>query len=318
MTAQKKTNSGIPTLEIRLFGRFEILRDGEPIPDEAWGRRKTKTLLKVLLTEPGRVFTQDQLIDALFGGENVESATENLYGRVSQLRRALEPKLKRGTDSAFILRKGQGYCFQVSDVCKIDLVIFVQSTQQAFALVEQEKSIAAVEAFEMALHHYRGDLLPEERYEDWAEIRRGELRSQSLEALEQLSNCYASIDRARQAISCCQRILAEEPYRESVIRKLMTYQYAAGHRGRALRTYEEGEKALREHLDVAPESATRALYESLKKRGEEATGLDERRLAVIPFVNVGSDPANDYLADGMTEALIYTLSQVTGLDVGNV
>ena len=38
----------IPKLEIKLLGRFEVLRDAKPIPEEAWGRQKTKTLLKVL------------------------------------------------------------------------------------------------------------------------------------------------------------------------------------------------------------------------------------------------------------------------------
>ena len=57
-------------LTIKRFGHFDLLRSEEPITDEAWGRRKAKTLLKVLLTEPGRVFTHDQLIEALFEGKN--------------------------------------------------------------------------------------------------------------------------------------------------------------------------------------------------------------------------------------------------------
>ena len=122
MSVASSEKAGPPRLEIKLLGRFEVLRDGQPIPEEDWGRRKTKTLLKVLLTEPGRVFTQDELIDALFGGENVEKATENIYGRVSQLRRALEPGLQRGVDSTFIVRKGQGYRFDVDSPCRIDTV----------------------------------------------------------------------------------------------------------------------------------------------------------------------------------------------------
>ena len=101
----------IPKLEIKLLGRFEAVRDGESIHEEAWGRRKTKTLLKVRLNDPGHLFTQDQLIDALFEGEDVDKATKNLCGRISQLRLALEPTLERGSDSAFVHREGQGYSF---------------------------------------------------------------------------------------------------------------------------------------------------------------------------------------------------------------
>jgi serine/threonine-protein kinase len=38
-------------------------------------------------------------------------------------------------------------------------------------------------------------------------------------------------------------------------------------------------------------------------------------LAVLPFENVGADPNTEYLADGMTETIINTLSQLSGLTV---
>lgn len=40
-----------------------------------------------------------------------------------------------------------------------------------------------------------------------------------------------------------------------------------------------------------------------------------RTLAVLPFVNVNSDPALDYLADGVTESIINSLSQLSPLRV---
>ena len=163
MSAQKKTESSIPTLEIKLLGRFEVLRDGESIPEEAWGRRKTKTLLKVLLTEPGRAFTQDQLIDALFGGENVDSSLENLYGRVSQLRRALEPDLKRGADSAFILREGHGYSFDVVACSDLDTIAFKQGLDDSQSLVEEKDWTAAAARLEEVTALYQGEFLAEDR-----------------------------------------------------------------------------------------------------------------------------------------------------------
>jgi DNA-binding SARP family transcriptional activator len=56
---------------LRVLGAFEVVLDGVVIPEDAWPRRKTRSLLKVLLTAPGDVFTVDQLIDALLPNPKV-------------------------------------------------------------------------------------------------------------------------------------------------------------------------------------------------------------------------------------------------------
>jgi adenylate cyclase len=43
--------------------------------------------------------------------------------------------------------------------------------------------------------------------------------------------------------------------------------------------------------------------------------LDKKRIAVLPFTNISSDPNDEYFADGMTEELISTISQIGDLTV---
>ncbi len=45
------------------------------------------------------------------------------------------------------------------------------------------------------------------------------------------------------------------------------------------------------------------------------TTIKKVRLAVLPFENLSSDPKHDYFADGMTDALITELAQISGLRV---
>lgn len=45
------------------------------------------------------------------------------------------------------------------------------------------------------------------------------------------------------------------------------------------------------------------------------TTINKVRLAVLPFENLSSDPKHDYFADGMTDALITELAQISGLRV---
>jgi TolB-like protein/Tfp pilus assembly protein PilF/DNA-binding winged helix-turn-helix (wHTH) protein len=311
MAAPREKKTTLPQLTIKLLGRFEVLRDGKPLSEEAWGRRKTKTLLKVLLTEPGRVFTQDQLIEALFGGENVDRALENLYGRVSQLRRALEPDLKHGADSAFILREGHGYSFDVAACSDLDTIAFKQGLDDSQSLAEEKDWAAAAERFEEAITLYQGEFLAEDRYEDWAEEARRDQQRLYLESMAELAECYEHLGRLRQSISCCQRILALEPHREDVIRRLMSYQAEAGQRAQALETYQEARQALREYLDVEPSTETQTLFAQLSETQDaERKPLDPRRIAVLPLVSYSPHPEDAYFADGITEELIASLSKI--------
>ena len=51
----------------------------------------------------------------------------------------------------------------------------------------------------------------------------------------------------------------------------------------------------------------------LSQSGESA--LDPRRIAILPFANLSSDPNDRYFADGMTEELISTVSRIGELSV---
>ena len=57
--------------------------------------------------------------------------------------------------------------------------------------------------------------------------------------------------------------------------------------------------------------------QAMKGKGQEAVeaGLDRRRIAVLPFANLSSNPEDGYFADGMTEELITSLSGVRQLAV---
>jgi TolB-like protein len=46
-----------------------------------------------------------------------------------------------------------------------------------------------------------------------------------------------------------------------------------------------------------------------------SVGLDVRRIAVLPFVNMSPDPSDEYFADGMTEELISSISNISELSV---
>jgi adenylate cyclase len=58
-----------------------------------------------------------------------------------------------------------------------------------------------------------------------------------------------------------------------------------------------------------------SLWQKIREMQAPALLPDKRSVAVLPFVNMSSDPEQEYFSDGMTEDLITDLSRLTGLFV---
>ena len=311
------TDKARPMLEVRLFGGFEVLLDGQPIPSSAYGRRQTQALLKILLTSRGRVFSKDELIEALYCGENPQKKVRNLRGRISELRRALEPNLDKGVNSQYILRMGEGYCFSSDAPCSLDTEVFHEQVRNGQQAQEKGHWRLAVESYERALKLYRGEFLEADRYAEWSLAARERWQEEYLGTLSQLAQCHAELGDNKKAIDCCKQALAIQPARESVIRQLMQYYYVAGEDSRAVEAYEKGKNVLKERLDVDPSSETQALYGQIRQSQlpRKTSVLDPLRIAVLPFVNLCPNPEDEYFVEGMVEELIYSLSKVRELKV---
>jgi len=63
-------------------------------------------------------------------------------------------------------------------------------------------------------------------------------------------------------------------------------------------------------ITVTPENAV-----ATAPSGETAPPRDARSIAVLPFVNMSSDPENEYFADGLSEELLNQLAQIPDLQV---
>ena len=141
---------------VRLLGGFEATVDGVAVPDSAWRLKKARELVKLLALARGHRLHRDQALDVLWRELAPAAAANNLHQAVHVARRALGAEAIDVRDEVLSL---------AADV-DVDLL------ESAAADARRMRTAAAYRA---ALSLYRGELLPENRYDDWAVARREEL-----------------------------------------------------------------------------------------------------------------------------------------------
>ena len=145
----------IPSSSIRIFllGRFEVTREERSLQASAWTRRKAAALLQHLALE--RRLLKDQVIESLWPEVDPVSGANNLYRTLHTLRQALDTALGPGTAEATLAF--QDGIFTLMDAVWVDVT--------AFHSLVQAGDPASLTA---ALRLYTGDLLPDDRYAEWA------------------------------------------------------------------------------------------------------------------------------------------------------
>jgi predicted ATPase len=145
-----------PGVSVNLLGGFAASVDGEPVPDGAWRLRKGRELVKLLALAPGHRLHREQVMDVLWRDRAPAAAANNLHQAVYVARRAVGA-------AAIELR---------DEVLRLTAEVDVDRLEIAATDARDAGTHAQYEA---ALSLYRGELLPENRYDDWVTERREEL-----------------------------------------------------------------------------------------------------------------------------------------------
>lgn len=280
----------LPQLRVQLLGEFRCWRDGELIAPKLWKTAKIRELFAILISERGRLFTQYQLIDRLWPGSDSEGALTSLRRRISELRKILEPDLKKGHLSQYVLRHAHGYCFSARANCWVDIEEFSQAEREGREREHVGDWLRAVEAYNVAAQLYRGDFLTGES-DDWTSNTRDHWRERYLYVLTRLAECYSRLGSYPEAIDACRRAIQADPHYEEGHRRLMLYYYLWGERTQALKIYEDYRRRLAEELGLSPSSPMEELRRqiiqgavSVAPRPPPSNDPVPYSLAQLPFV----------------------------------
>jgi DNA-binding SARP family transcriptional activator len=219
--------------------------------------RRTLDVLGYLILHRRRAPTRAAVAFTLFADDDEETARGNLRRNLSQLLNALP----ESNGEPFVVVDGEYLSWNPRAPAVIDVDVF----EQAVAAGRDDVAIAA----------YGGELLPT-LYDDWTATDRERLRTAFHGALDRTIERERSRRRFDLAIAAAKRLLADDPWREDVVRRLIAIRYEAGDRAGALAEYEEFARALNTEMQVEPMPETIALRAAVLRGASPATSEPAR------------------------------------------
>ncbi len=237
-------------LTVRLFGRFAVGVDGREIAPHEWGSLKAQQLVKLLALAPDQRLSRDQIIDALWPESDPAAVANTFYQTVYYARRTIDPE-RRG-----LLSTRQGI---VALHHPAGVVVDLHSFQVAAALARRRRTTVD---YATALAHYGGELLPDDRYEDWSTAQRDAARQLYLDLLLDLARHHHTQQAWDEAVETLNRVIESDPAHEDAHTMLMQVYVASGRRRSALAQFHQLRAALRE-LHAAPDPASQQLYATI-------------------------------------------------------
>jgi DNA-binding SARP family transcriptional activator len=241
-------------VRVELFGGFRVTMNGRAIDEDAWRRRKSAALVKLLALAPRHRLQREQVMDALWPDLPPSQAAANLRKALHYARRMVDD----GGGGTLVESVGALLSLPAASLW-VDVDAFRAAADRA-------RRSGDPEAYEEAIGLYREGLLPDDRYEDWAIELQDEFRLEFLALLEELASLLEGRGEIAGATRAVRLLIAAEPLLEDAHLRLMRLYALAGRRGEALRQYEHLRALLASELSREPGPEPQRLYEEVRAR----------------------------------------------------
>src|SRR5215217_6588335 len=248
------SGGGAETVRIKLLGSFSVSVGSRTINQDEWRLRKAASIVKLLALAPGHRLHREQIVDLLWPESGRSAASNNLRGALYALRRTLTtsptegPRYLVSEDESLMMCPGG------------ELWVDVEAFEEAAATARRAREPVA---YGVGIDLYAGELLPGDRYEEWAEGRREELRRLYLTLLIELAGLCEERGEHEATVEALRRVATEDPPQEEAHAGLMRLHALSERRIQALAQYEQLRSALSDKLGTGPSALTRRLYNEI-------------------------------------------------------
>ena len=170
-----------PRLYVRSFGPLSLHRGSWTASPIAIEKKRTRTLLGLLVANAGGALTREMVLDILWPEADPAAAGNSLNQTVFQLRRAIDPAYRDGESASYITSSVD--LVQLNpDLVVTDLQEFRRMAHSIAVPSGHKQGTATLVDF------VRGEFLAELRYEDWAVRVQTTVHSEVREPLLRLAN----------------------------------------------------------------------------------------------------------------------------------
>ncbi|GAA2536055.1 MULTISPECIES: ATP-binding protein [Streptomyces] len=235
---------------VRVLGRFRM----GPVEGPLWrpASARAESLLGYLALHRDEPHPRGRLAGLLWPESSEAQARTNLRHLLHTLRGAVP-------DVDHVLEiTARTVAWRAGAACALDVTAFESALGRARSLPAGRRAPALAEA----VAAYTGELLAD-CDDAWVVPERERLRTEFTDALEELAVLAHRSGDHRAAVGHLERLVQEDPVRESAHRELMRVHAALGDRARAVRAYHACVAVLERELGVAPSPQTRAVYAAL-------------------------------------------------------
>lgn len=299
----------MPRIHARLLGGFELRsQHGHEL---TLATRKSRALLAFLITEADKWHTRERLAGLLWSDRQPAQARHSLTQALGAIR-----KLGEGANDTLVESSSERVRLLASAV-SADTLSF--------------RGHLGYDAAKAAVF-YTGPFLDgfaplDAAFDEWLAMERVAFDQQACSALTK------TIDQAKASgdfvagLAAAKRWLALDRFSEPAYRRLMQLLVASGDQAEAIRQYQVCERLLNNELGISPSVETTLLLQTIRSQSRKVVAAvepnsasgssqaielvlpDRPSIAVLPFVNLSSDPEQVFFADGIAEDIITELSK---------
>ncbi len=229
------------TLRVELLGGLRVLVGGEPLPADAWKRRKAREIFAYLVSLRGLGVARARLIDIYWPETDADAAHDNLRVTISAIRKAVGDVVKF---------ESNGYRFVPPPHTVIDTVLFDEHLEHARQALARGAGEIARRSYCAAIELYRGEFL--EGIEDggWQWRERERLRASALEALRWLASDQHAEGTFRRLM--LDRLLEVAPFDIDAVRMRLELMVRECRLAEARRDYEDWKARYRSSVGADP------------------------------------------------------------------